>query len=96
MLAWLSRGERTTMYPKLKVAVMMLLHCLLTARETRSLSGLACVPLPSSLFGSVLVEIIRSLRIEKLMGAPCRSEKNAYLSPRVIFPMPPLLFDANG
>ena len=72
---------------------MTLLHCLLTARETISLSGLACVPLASSLFASVLVEIIRSLRTEKLTGAPCRSEKNAYLSPRVIVPMPPLLFD---
>ena len=27
---WLSRGARTNIYPKLKVAVMTLLHCLLT------------------------------------------------------------------
>src|ERR1700680_1453122 len=93
---WVSRGARTNIYPKLKVPVRMLLHCLLSARETISLSGLPCVPLDRSLFTSVLVEIIRSLRTEKLTGAPCRSDASAYLSPRVIFPIPPLLFEAKG
>src|ERR1700688_2881071 len=94
--AWLSRGARTNLYPKLMVPVMRLLHCLLSARETISLSGLPCVLLASSLFTSVLVEIIRSLRTEKLTGAPCRSDTSAYLSPKVIFPMPPVLFAAKG
>ena len=59
----------------------MLLHCLLTAMETRSLSGLPCVPLASSRHVR-RVEIFKSLRTEKLTGAPCRSERSAYFTPQ--------------
>src|SRR5713101_1414147 len=55
---------------------MTLLHCLLTATETMSLNCPDCVPSSSRRWRLPQVGTMKSLRTERLKGAPRRSERN--------------------
>src|SRR5260370_16637572 len=79
-----------------QVAVMTLLHCLLTAIETISLNCPDCVPSSIRRWRLPQVGMMKSLRTERLKGAPRRSESTPNLKPTEIPPTPLLLFAANA